>query len=399
MENSNNSKTILTVSQISQKIRNCLESSFPSLWIKGELSNFIAHSSGHWYFSLKDESSQIKGVMFKGQNQKLSFLPQTGEEVLVQGKLSLYPPRGDYQILCYEMEIVGSGLLQKKFEQIKNKLKKEGLFDQKRKKALPLFPRHIVLITSPTGAAVRDILQILKRRFKGVKVTLIPALVQGDQAPTSLLKALSLSEKIPADVLIIGRGGGSMEDLWAFNDETLARKIASHPIPVISAVGHEIDFTICDFVADLRAPTPSAAAELVVQNTTELLEKIKQLKKQLIQNIHRQITFFKDKLHTLEKGLTRPDRLIQDFSQRLDDSSLRLYQNLKQIFKTAKQNLQRLEQVLQSLNPKTVMKRGFSIVTDSKGELVYDTKSLKIKDSLHIDFFKGSAKAEITKKE
>ena len=254
MDHFEKDKRILTVSQISQKVRDCLESHFSSLWIKGEISNFIAHGSGHWYFSLKDKNSQIKGVMFRGQNQKLSFRPQNGAEVLVQGSLSVYPPRGDYQILCYEMEILGSGLLQMKFEQIKKKLQAEGLFDRKRKRQLPSFPRHIALITSPTGAAVRDILQILKRRFKGVKVTLVPALVQGEQAVASLIKALSLSKKLDVDVLIIGRGGGSMEDLWAFNEEALARAVAGHPVPVISAVGHEIDFTICDFVADLRAP-------------------------------------------------------------------------------------------------------------------------------------------------
>ena len=393
------SKSILTVSQISQKIRNCLESSFPSLWVKGELSNFIAHSSGHWYFSLKDESAQIKGVMFKGQNKKLNFKPQTGEEILVYGQISVYSPRGDYQILCHEMEIVGSGLLQQKFEQLKRQLHKEGLFDPERKRPLPPFPHHITLITSPTGAAVRDILQILKRRFKRVKVTLIPALVQGEQAPASLLKALALSKKIPTDVLIIGRGGGSMEDLWAFNDEELVRAIASHPVPVISAVGHEIDFTICDFVADLRAPTPSAAAELVVQNATELTKQISRLKKQLIQNIRLQFSFCKDKLFTLEKGLVRPNRLIQDVSQRLDEVSSRFTHNLKQMFSVKKQKLQHLEDVLKSLNPKTVMKRGFSIVTNAKGELVCETKELKIKDNLHIDFFKGQAQVTVTQKE
>ena len=392
-------KNILTVSQISQKIRNCLESQFPPLWIKGELSNFIAHSSGHWYFSLKDEKAQIKAAMFRGQNQKLSFRPQNGEEVLVQGQISVYVPRGDYQIICHEMEIVGSGLLQRQWEQIKKKLEKEGLFDPARKKGIPPFPRHIALVTSPTGAAVRDILNILKRRFKAVKVTLIPALVQGDQAAASLLKGLSLSKKISADVLIIGRGGGSMEDLWAFNDENLARTIACHPVPVISAVGHEIDFTICDFVADLRAPTPSAAAELVVQNMDDLQEKLQSFKNQFSQQLQLKLRFLKDKLLSLEKALIRPGRLLQDFSQRLDEMNLRLEHHLKQNFEKNKEKLRSLEQVLLSLNPKQVMKRGFSIVTDARGELIYDTKELKIKDSLNIDFFKGKAKASVTEKE
>ena len=392
------SKNILTVSQISSQIRNCLESNFSSIWIKGEVSNFIAHSSGHWYFSLKDKNSQIKAVMFRGQNQKLSFRPQTGEEILTRGQISVYPPRGDYQILCYDMEVVGSGLLQRQFEQIKKKLQAEGLFDSERKRRLPLFPRHIGLITSPTGAAIRDILQILNRRFKTVRITLIPALVQGDQAPSSLLNALYLSKKLSLDVIIIGRGGGSMEDLWVFNDETLARAVANHPVPVISAVGHEIDFTICDFSADLRAPTPSAAAELVVQNRDDLLEKIAYLKKQLYQNLQMKISFFKDKLLSLEKALIHPKRYIQDFSQRLDSASLRLNQSIKQFFEKKTQQIGHLEKILLALNPKQVMERGFSIVTNVQGDPIFDTKELKIKEILNIDFFKGHVKAEVKQK-
>ena len=392
------SKNILTVSQLSSQIRDCLESAFSSVWIKGEVSNFTAHSSGHWYFSLKDENAQIKAVMFRGQNQKMSFRPQKGEEILVRGQISVYPPRGDYQILCYDMEALGSGLLQRQFEQIKKKLKAEGLFDTDRKKSLPLFPGHIGLITSATGAAVRDILQILNRRFKIAKVTLIPALVQGDQAPSSLLNALSLSQKLSLDVIIIGRGGGSTEDLWAFNDEALARAIANHPVPVISAVGHEIDFTICDFVADLRAPTPSAAAELVVQNVDDLLEKIARLQKQLCQNLQLQINFFKDKLLSLEKALVHPKRYIQDFSQRLDEVSLRLNQSLQQFFEKKKERISHLETVLQTLNPKQVMERGFSIVTNVQGDPIFDIKELKIKEMLNIDFFKGQVKAEVKEK-
>ncbi len=392
-------KNILTVSQVSHQIRTCLESQFPALWLKGELSNFIAHSSGHWYFSLKDEKAQIKGAMFRGKNQKLSFRPRTGEEVLVYGQISSYPPRGDYQILCSEMEIVGSGLLQKEFEDIKRKLKKEGLFDPERKKAIPLFPRHIAVITSPTGAAIRDILQILNRRFKNLKVTVIPALVQGAEAPVSLLKALSDSKKLPLDVLIIGRGGGSMEDLWAFNDEKLARAIAEHSVPIISAVGHEIDFTICDFVSDLRAPTPSASAELVTQNAQDLLTKFQRIKKHISQNLQLQLSFLKDRISSLEKSLVRPNRLLRDSSQKLDEISSQLNQNLKMVFEKSKVQLKNLEQVLHSLNPQTVMTRGFSIVTNAEGEILHNTKGLKIKDSIHIKFLKGQAVAVVTEKE
>ena len=311
--------------------------------------------------------------MFKGSNQRVSFRPKNGEELLVQGKLSVYVLRGDCQIICQEMEQLGSGTLQQKFEQLKQKLQKEGLFDPSRKKNLPLFPKKIAVITSETGAALRDILQILNRRFKSVEVLLIPALVQGDQAPESLLKALELSKKSSAEVVIIGRGGGSIEDLWAFNDEALARAISKHPVPVISAVGHEIDFTICDFVADLRAPTPSASAELVVKNGTDLLEKLDQFQKQfeqnfnlrlkflfekldqshkyLEQNIKTQIVAFKNRLRFFEKSLSHPLRAIQDFSQKLDESSLKFKYSIKTFFENLNQRLTHFEQVFKKFRP------------------------------------------------
>ena len=416
-----NKKNILTVSEISYQIRNSLESQFPSVWIKGEISNFIAHGSGHWYFSLKDEQAQIKAVMFKGSNKAVSFRPKNGEELLVKGNLSVYAPRGDYQIICQEMEQLGSGLLQQKFEELKRKLEKEGLFDSSRKRALPLFPKKIAVITSETGAALRDILQILNRRFKSVEVLLIPALVQGDQAPASLLRALELSKKTSAEVVIIGRGGGSIEDLWAFNDEALARAVSRHPVPVISAVGHEIDFTICDFVADLRAPTPSASAELVVKSGTELLEKLDQFQKQFEQNFNLQISFLfekldqarkylerniqtqvsalKDRLSFFEKSLTQPLRAIQDFSQKLDESSLRLTHAMQTLFDNLKKKLTHFEQILSSLDHQKILKRGFALVTNSKGALISSVKQLQIKEELGIQLSEGSAKVKVIEKE
>jgi len=415
-----NEKNILTVSEISYQIRNSLESRFPFVWIKGEISNFVAHSSGHWYFSLKDEEAQIRAVMFRGQNQKLAFRPKNGEELLVKGQLSVYPPRGSYQIMCQEMEQIGSGLLQKKFEEIKLKLQKEGLFDPSRKRPLPLFPKKIVLITSETGAAVRDILQILNRRFKSVEVLLIPTLVQGDQAPESLLRALELSKKTSADAVIIGRGGGSIEDLWAFNDETLARAVSKHPVPVISAVGHEIDFTICDFTADLRAPTPSAAAELVVQNGAELLEKLDQFQKQFEQSFKLQLSFlfeklnqlhkhlsqsmkskvstFKEKLRLFEKSLVRPLRAVHDFSQKLDESSFKLSHSLQVFFDSLKRRLSHYEQILLSLDHQKILKRGFALVSNSKGDVISSFQRLSLKEELDIKFFEGMAKAKVTEK-
>lgn len=392
-------KLVFTVSQAVQKIRQRLESSFPSLWIRGEISNFIAHGSGHWYFSLKDGQTQIKAVMFRGYNQRLSFQPKNGEEIILEGEISLYPPRGDCQIIGRWMERLGSGLLQQEFERLKKKLEKEGLFDPKRKKPLPLFPRHVGIISSPTGAAVRDILQILKNRWRGLKVTLIPALVQGEEAAASLVRGLKMAEKLKPDVLIIGRGGGSIEDLQAFNDEALARTISAHPIPIISAVGHEIDFTISDFSADVRAETPSSAAVMVVKSAEELLQKLFQLERQSSQHIQLKLNVLKEKLFTLEKGLVRPDRLIQDLLQKTDEAMLRLAASFRQLIEKKGLELDSHLKVLKSLNPKTVMERGFSIVSKTEGgEVLKSAEKIKVKDSVHIHFFKGEASASITKK-
>ena len=396
--NKNGNKTVLRVSEINHQIASTLEARFTNLWIKGEISNFVAHSSGHWYFSLKEADSQIRGVMFRGYNQQLSFFPENGQKVLVQGRITTYPPRGVYQINCATMEVAGTGELQKSFEELKKKLKAEGLFERERKKPLPLLPKHIGVITSPTGAAFQDILNILSRRFQGVKITLIPALVQGENAPKSLISALKQAEKMKTlNVLIIGRGGGSQEDLWAFNNEELARAVATCSLPTISAVGHEIDFTICDFVADLRAPTPSAAAELVIKNRTDLMERLQKLQTRLSQSFCFHLTFFKEKILSLQKQLLSPERLIQHFSQRLDDLSGQLKTAGRQALKSVETRVDSYEKVLTSLNPKQVMQRGFSIVTNNKGKALKTTKNLKLKDSVSIEFFQGSASASIKK--
>ena len=390
MPSHSETRTILRVSQVNRQIADTLESTFPSLWLKGELSNFVAHSSGHWYFSLKEEEAQIKGVMFRGSNQKISFLPENGQELIVKGRIGVYAPRGVYQIICEEMEQSGAGALQKSFEELKNKLKKEGLFDKEHKKPIPSLPSHIAIITSPTGAALRDILKILQRRFKGAKVTVVPALVQGTEAPKSLITALGQAQNLPIDALIIGRGGGSMEDLWAFNSEELARAIHHCPIPVISAVGHEIDFTICDFVSDLRAPTPSAAAELVAQNALDILNRISSLQNQLIHNLKFHTSFWKEKLFSLEKQLKSPERRIQELYQKLDDWSHHLSASLKQKLEREKVKLNSLEKLLESLNPTEVMKRGFCIARKN-GKVITSSRNLALKQQVSLEFFKGRA--------
>ena len=396
MSENNSAKNILSVSEINRRIASLLEAHFPALWVRGEIANFVAHTSGHWYFSLKEADSQIRGVMFRGYNQQLSFVPENGKEVLVKGKISAYIPRGVYQINCHAMEPAGVGRLQKEFEEIKNRLKAEGLFDPAKKTPIPLLPKHIGVITSPKGAAFQDILNILARRFKGAKVTLIPALVQGAEAPESLIKALKQAAKLPdLSVLIIGRGGGSQEDLWAFNNEELARAVAACPVPTISAVGHEIDFTICDFVADLRAPTPSAAAELVVQNGADLLEKLEKLKTQLLRGFHFHLAFFKEKTLSLQKRLPQPERLLQQFSQRLDELGEQLKSAFRHHLDTLGHRTDALEKILKSLNPRQVMERGFAIVTDKNQKIIKRAQVLSRGDTVKIAFLEGGASANV----
>ena len=389
---------IFKVSEINFQIASVLEERFSFLWVKGEISNFIAHSSGHWYFSLKEAESQIRAVMFRGANQKLPFVPENGQEILARGRITTYPPRGVYQLNCSVLEIAGEGEQKRKLEALKQKLKAEGLFDEARKKPLPLLPKHIAVVTSPAGAAVRDILNILRRRFKGLKITVIPALVQGEEAAESLISALKQAERIRTlDLLIISRGGGSEEDLQPFNDEELVRALAACPLPTVSAVGHEIDFTLCDFVADLRAPTPSAAAELAVKNREDLMEKLQKLKTALARGFQFQTAFFREKTLSLQKQLPAPQRLILQFSQRTDELSRQLQSAVASSLKNAAEQISSYQKILQSLNPKQVMQRGFSIVTDNQGAVVKSSAGLKPSDTLQIEFLKGAAEASVRK--
>lgn len=434
-------ESIMSVEQLNKRIRGAIESQFFQVWVKGELSNFKAHSSGHFYFSLKDAQSQIKAVMFKGYNAKLKFRPQDGLEVLLRGKVTVYEPRGEYQIVCDTMEPVGAGALQKAFEQLKDKLKKEGLFEHSRKRALPPLPKHVAIVTSPTGAAIQDILNILRRRARGLEITIVPSLVQGEAAAPALREAFNKATQIPGiDVIIIGRGGGSMEDMWCFNDEQLVRQIAASPVPVVSAVGHEVDFTICDFVADLRAPTPSAAAELVVKSADELIQKVKSLQKMLLISVDRVMKTSKQKFIGFTQRLIDPKRKIQDFMLKNDDLQNRLANSIQRLIvrkrdhlalatqklgtpetiiknksaklqmfdlklrnqmdKTLEFKRSKLYQkmaVLDSLSPLKVVDRGYSLVQTDAGELVKSADQLKEHDNIEIRFAKGRASAQIVK--
>lgn len=428
---------ILTVEGLNRLIRGQIESRFTQVWVKGELSNFKAHTSGHFYFSLKDANSQVRAVMFRGYNSKLKFRPHDGLEVIVRGKVTVFEPRGEYQITCDTMEPVGAGALQKAFEQLKEKLRKEGLFETSRKRALPPLPRHIAIVTSPTGAAIRDILNILERRARGISVTIVPTIVQGEAAAPALREAFSKATQLPnVDVIIIGRGGGSIEDMWCFNDEALARLIAQSAIPVISAVGHEIDFTIADFVADVRAPTPSAAAELVIKSAEEVMNKVSNLRRLLCFAMDRSLKSFKQKLITINHRLVDPQRRIQDLIQRNDDlrdrlllanqnflqrrrervillsqklgtpepilqkkrSSLEAHQlRLKMLSdKLITQKRFRLERImgkLDSLSPLKVVDRGYSLITNSEGQLVKSVTQVKKDDQITLQVTDGKIQA------
>lgn len=388
---------VLTVSELNKSIREILEGTFSLLWIKGEISNFKAHTSGHFYFSLKDSKAQVNAVMFRGFNTQLRFRPEDGMEVLVRGKVTVYEPRGNYQIFCELMEPVGAGALQKAFEQLKAKLQKEGLFDEARKRPLPALPKHIAIVTSPTGAAIRDMLNVLGRRFKGVNITVIPCKVQGDQAPGEIVAAIQQANRLQdLDVMIVGRGGGSIEDLWAFNDERVARAIASTRVPVISAVGHEIDFTIADFVADLRAPTPSAAAELVVKNAADLSERVRGLARSLKMALLTRLNQSRQQVFQLSRRLVDPKRRIQDASQRCDELLQRLELAIRRMIERKSDHLARNVAVLDSLSPLKVLDRGYSMVVSGQ-EVVTDAKRLKVGQVVTVRMGRGSIEAEVKK--
>jgi len=389
--------------------------------VVGEISNFKPHSSGHFYFSLKDEGATISAVMFRGANSTLRFKPADGQRVIGFGKISVYPPRGGYQIVLTRMEPDGVGALQLAFEQLKRKLEGEGLFSSQRKRPIPQYPEHIGIITSPTGAAIRDILNIIDRRFRGVKVSLFPANVQGSGAALEVATAIREANDFfsEIDVLIVGRGGGSLEDLWAFNEEVVARAIAASSIPIISAVGHEIDFTIADFVADLRAPTPSAAAELAVPAREESLRHLDNLVRRLTQ-LDKKIEFFEFKIdelvNRLEQELLRKISSFKDSSSelraRLQESSPRIRVKEQQHrllalqerwrraasdhLDSAKWRLESSQQKLRLLSPLNIMERGYSIVRIRRNQkIVKKAADVQMGDELIIQLHKGKITAKV----
>jgi len=434
-------REVITVSQLNRRAKQLLETHLPLLWVEGELSNVSVPSSGHWYFTLKDSDAQVRCAMFRNRNMMVRFKPQQGQHVLIRARVSLYEGRGDYQIIAEHMEEAGAGALQRAFDELKLKLANEGLFDERFKKPLPPLPKHIAVITSPTGAAIRDILNVLERRFPSIPVTVIPVAVQGKEAAPQIVKALALAnhaqllgEKL-FDVVILGRGGGSLEDLWPFNEEMVARAIFASELPIVSAVGHEVDFTIADFVADLRAPTPSAAAELITPDGEDWLDKFIGFEVLLEEAMARKLSHLQQKLTWLRSRLRHPKDKLEQQSQRCDTLEMRLknaiqkalinYQNrlntlvirqkplhpemrlmqLTQRFQMARQNLIKAQsniliqkrqefnesvRMLNTLSPLKTLERGYALATLADSQTpITNSQQLKLGDKIKTQVAKG----------
>jgi exodeoxyribonuclease VII large subunit len=391
------SKIILTVSELNQASQKILENHFPSVWVEGEISNLTRPTSGHFYFSLKDPKAQIRCALFRHKSLSLSFEPRNGLLVQVLAKVSLYPDRGDYQLIIDRMEMAGDGLLKKAYEELVNKLAKEGLFEEQRKKHIPRLPRHIGVITSPTGAAIRDILSVLKRRFPSIPITIYPTKVQGVEAAPEIIRALFIAnQQATVDVLILARGGGSLEDLWPFNEESVARAIFESHLPIVTGIGHEIDFTIADFVADHRAPTPSAAAELVTPDQARLIQQFSQFENRLIHEITKCLQHRMQQLDWLLKRLRHPGHLIQLQIQRLNTLNTRLKRVILQLLKEKDIRFKALLRALDAVSPLATLHRGYAIVSlQSNKKIIHSVQMLNTNDSLAIQFSDGLIAAKV----
>jgi exodeoxyribonuclease VII large subunit len=388
---------ILTVTQLTRQIKNLLEGSFPDVWVEGEISNLRAPQSGHTYFTLKDEESQIRAVLFRSSQKNLKFTLQHGMQVICRGRVSVYDPRGEYQIVIEYIEPKGVGALQKAFEELKERLAKEGLFDLDRKKPLPLLPRRIGIVTSPAGAAIRDMLRVIRRRHPRMEILIYPVPVQGADAAPAIVEAIGyFNREKKADVMIIGRGGGSLEDLWAFNEEAVARAIHASEIPVISAVGHETDYAISDFVADLRAPTPSAAAEMVVQSEESFREHIVSLETGLARSMRRQLEVLRASLREKMRVLVDPRRRLEQNVQRVDELVGRLATGIGHHLRRDRALLASLAAGLDHLNPLGILSRGYSITKKlPAGAILKDASGVKPGDMLSTRLHKGEVVSRV----
>jgi exodeoxyribonuclease VII large subunit len=391
---------VYSVSELTKAIKGELEEQFSSIWVEGEVSNLATPQSGHTYFTLKDESSQIRAVIFKYMGSRLKFQLENGMQILARGGVSVYEPRGEYQLIVDYAEPRGAGALQLAFEQLKKRLAEEGLFDKKYKKPIPLLPKKIGVVTSPTGAAIRDILNIVTRRFANVHILIAPVRVQGTEAPSEIVRAIETLNRLPdVDVLIVGRGGGSLEDLWAFNDETVARSIFTSRIPVISAVGHEIDYTIADFVADLRAPTPSAAAELVVQNKENLIYTVNTLLTRLQNTLVNFISRLKETAEQYTLRLQDPRKRISELQQRIDDLQHRFITVFQHYLEKKRYQLEAAVGKLNSLSPLALLARGYAICRNATTlQVIKAVSEIELGEDVLVRISKGELRCEIKEK-
>lgn len=390
-------RKILSVSELTLIIKETIEAKFTDIWVEGEVSNVRVPNSGHIYLTLKDEASQIKAVLFRSSGRFLKFQLQDGLQVICHGRLNVYEVKGEYQIIIDYIEPKGIGALQLAFEQLKERLRREGLFDEAHKRPIPILPRRIGIITSPTGAVIRDILNIIDRRFANAEILVYPVPVQGDKAAGEIVEAIHTMNRMEGmDVLILARGGGSLEDLWPFNEEAVARAIYASEIPITSAIGHETDFTISDFVADLRAPTPSAAAELVVRNKEDLLHTIESLEKRLINVMSRDVELFRSRLRGLLKGMADPTRKIYDYYQRIDEFLFRLSAHINLILNTKKEKATYLLGKLDTLSPLAILARGYSIARKLPTmAVIKNTNGINKGESVNIKLHEGELNCSV----
>ena len=440
MKSSN--REILSISELNKTVKGLLETEFSFIYVEGEISNFSRPSSGHWYFTLKDEKAQIRCAMFRNQNRSVPFEPKNGQQVVLYGKVTLYEGRGDFQIITSSLELSGDGELRRSFERLKASLQKEGFFDQQKKKAIPKFPKKIAVITSPSGAAIKDIFSVVYRRFPALGMTVIPTQVQGEEAVPQIVNAIETANKQNSlyDLILLSRGGGSLEDLWAFNTEPVAKAIFSSSIPVVSAVGHESDFTISDFVADLRAPTPSSAAEQITPDAEMLKNDILETSDRLIRAARRAIDSRQNELSHLIRRIRHPNSRLNEFAQRLDELERRMLSQVSNLIriknsKLAERKIQspiqkilqindRVKQLsrvmtqshatliknrqaslnekssqLEALSPLATLKRGYAIVSEeASGKIVRNSDEITEGEKLGIRLSNGALTAEVVAK-
>ncbi len=393
-------REILTISALTQQIKLLLEGSLPPFWVTGEISNFKHHTSGHFYFSLKDENAQIPCVMWAGRNRALYFSPKDGMQVTVHGQVTVYEKRGSYQLEVWQMQPAGIGALQQAFEQLKRRLQQEGLFDAGHKTPLPRFPQRIGLVTSPTGAALRDLVSVLRRRWPSMQIVLRPVRVQGCGAAAEIAAAIAeFNAYGEVDLIIIGRGGGSLEDLWPFNEEVVARAIYQSGLPVVSAVGHEIDFSISDFVADVRAATPSVAAEMVAPDAREMQEFLLAQLRRAFMHLQRRAQLYRERLERLASsyGLRQPLNIVHQRSQELDELSRRLISAMRQKHERARFSLESLSARLNGLSHESILRRGFALVfRKADGMLVSHAGQVQEHERIRVRFATSTLDAEVS---